>query len=75
MVRTPDEAEAYETTELTIAEGGKLVIGEDCGVLANSKRWSIVNNGTIENYGGLATEHFTNNGKLLPNEESENNEE
>lgn len=71
MVRTPDEAEAYETTELTIAEGGKLIIGEECAVLANSERWSIVNNGTIEKYGMLREDegHFINNGTLLPNEE------
>jgi len=66
IVRTPDEADENETTELTIAEGGKLIIGGDCGVGANSEQWKIVNNGTIEQFGRLdqGENHFYGNEPL-----------
>ena len=61
MVRTPDEAQPGETTELTVANGGKIVIGgEDesfwnaqLGNAEGDNAGSLVNNGTIDVYGDL----------------------
>jgi len=47
-IRTPDEAAENETTTLTVSENGKMTVGDNCFVDANSERWEIVNDGTIE---------------------------
>ncbi|MDD6266199.1 MAG: S-layer homology domain-containing protein [Clostridia bacterium] len=63
LLRTPDDAQEEEKTELTISDGGLLVIGENCWVGGDSERFLLVNNGVIENFGGFerSEEHFSGN--------------